>query len=233
MSDDDISARNDESQTALCIGFKKEASEAREKSMRELLKSTKLKTAHFGSDENQDEALIWAAKNPERHDIAKLLIEKRPKRKEEKSAPPGSKTWSVIEWAVFKKLPGILWLLIASLPRSAEIDKMLESAKTMIQKTTSPVERWTTRRLIDNANGLATSEDDDEDDDDDEIENAEITQKTEQKEDHSQRTQDDEMMDALMDPPIALICRFSETYEAPQFQVKLETILTSFQASVV
>ncbi|RMJ07021.1 hypothetical protein CDV36_013385 [Fusarium kuroshium] len=117
----DILAKSDNNDTVLGTAFHPERQDA----MRALLSSPRLETADFGTDKQQHEALSWAAVSPVRHDIAKLILAKM---YIERPRPMESGVWSAIEWATFLELPQILWMLIASSPRSKQTTEVLERA---------------------------------------------------------------------------------------------------------
>ncbi|KAM0433542.1 hypothetical protein ACHAPT_004422 [Fusarium lateritium] len=216
----DISAQNDDGETALCLAFK----EKQEDAIRTLLTSAKLETAEFGSDEAERDALSWAAVSTERHDIAKLLMVKLP-RIMENPAPHESTVWSVIEWATFQKLPRVLWLLIASSPRSKETREVLKRAMKLAARTKSQLDLLTEQSPRQRPETASSSDEAK----DEEVNGDENTGAGH----HCQPDHEHVLMDILRDPPIALLCSDSNTYDHPQPQEGLTEALTSFHSTVV
>ncbi|KAM5363840.1 hypothetical protein ACJZ2D_011816 [Fusarium nematophilum] len=76
MDRGDMSSRNNQGRTALYLAFKGSRPET---AMRALLASERLEAAEFGRNEIEEDALKWAAKDPETHDIATWLMLKWPR----------------------------------------------------------------------------------------------------------------------------------------------------------
>ncbi|KAF5491319.1 Ankyrin-3 [Colletotrichum fructicola] len=90
----------------------------RETTMETLLESKKLV---------EEDVLIWAAGNSETHDIAKWLLQKRPK-ETGATQNAGPEDWSAIKWAAHAQHPRALSLLISSSPRTEAAGEERESA---------------------------------------------------------------------------------------------------------
>ncbi|KAM0544379.1 hypothetical protein ACHAPJ_011838 [Fusarium lateritium] len=209
----EVSLMNSKGETALCVAFK---GKKPERAMRTLLTSPKLKTAEFGKDDAKHDALLWAAGNSETHDIAKLLIVKGSMATKNYNAPPKSAQWSVIEWAIFYKLPQILWLLIASSPRSSPTEASLGHAMQLAVGEPRLLQNQTTDQSAEAV-----------------VETGPTQQEANDGEIQSQRGDRQILIDILQDLPIGLMCRDSETYDLPVFEDRHTNVLDNFQCTAV
>ncbi|KAJ3460923.1 hypothetical protein MRS44_011790 [Fusarium solani] len=203
----DALLKNHNGQTVLFIAFEP----GRENAMRALLSSARLETADFGSDQRQRDALSWAAVSPVRHDIAKLIMVKMHKSME-KPRPVESDVWSAIEWATFMKLPQVLWVLIASSPRSKETTEMLERAMILAARSQSQSDLPTQQDARPDHETASVDE---------KVGNgrANDARDTNAGEDDDQQA----LMDMLQDPPTGLL--YTGTADEPKLKEGLKEIL--------
>ncbi|CAH0054474.1 unnamed protein product [Clonostachys solani] len=128
-----VNPRDKDRKTPLQLAFKadqKHEWDERDGVMRSFLKDNNLNTTALGIDEVKEDVLVWAAKSFNRHDIAVLLMKKSPGLVE----PSNSSQWSAIEWATYRNLPQILWLLLANSPQTNDSKRMVKSASEFINK---------------------------------------------------------------------------------------------------
>lgn len=178
-----------------------------------------------------DHALEWAARDSKSHAVAKWLLQKRPDKT--KSEPfPGSNGWSVMEWAVYKQLPGIVLLLIAASERTPEVDRDLESAlelvksiKKRLKSSKSPQERVDISRTNEEKGS-----------DKGQTEHDLQRTKPEQKGQKGLQSKDlDTIKDILCDPPFIQMRKGSKKYGLPRPRGTpgIEDVLMNFEATVV
>lgn len=96
--------------------------------MRAFLESELVKVADFDQRDAWKGALEWAANDHRLHDIAQLLLCKRPGNGE--NPPPNSEKWSAISWAAHEQLPEVLLPLMSTSPGTMNTAKALKSALT-------------------------------------------------------------------------------------------------------
>ena len=86
-------------------------------------KDTKLR-----DDKMRDKVLLWACEKHQRHDVAKVLLSRLPLHATA-HAQPDTEHWGVIEWAAYRGLPHILYLLLATTPRGSARQSGIDSAR--------------------------------------------------------------------------------------------------------
>lgn len=120
-------AKDADGRTALYFAFQREDREA---PMKHLVNHMSL--IDFGGDDVEKRAIAWAAESASTHDIAKHLL-KKSKALDQTGMPRRADSWSAIEWAAYREIPDILWLLLSSSPPTSEtrrqIDKALAQSK--------------------------------------------------------------------------------------------------------
>ncbi|KAK0381850.1 hypothetical protein CLIM01_00749 [Colletotrichum limetticola] len=123
--EEDMLSPNDNNETALSSILQLKG-QRRATAMRILLSSNSVKVADFGQEHTWNSTLDWAANDDKFHDIAQLLMLKKPRKY---SKPPtGSESWTAIMWAAYEQLPQVLSLLISTSPRSSATEEALSSA---------------------------------------------------------------------------------------------------------
>ncbi|KAG5793661.1 hypothetical protein H9Q69_007311 [Fusarium xylarioides] len=93
-----------------------------------LLKHDGLLVADFGITDLWEDALKWAAGQTETHEIANLLVRKRPMPHDSRLSL--SSNYIAIEFAAYATMPNVLSLLIENSPEDSETVKALGSALT-------------------------------------------------------------------------------------------------------
>ncbi|KAI1452563.1 ankyrin repeat-containing domain protein [Annulohypoxylon moriforme] len=88
---------------------------------------SRMTSADFGDgNERERKALIWAAEREETHDIAKMILMKR--KASQKPKESDSDSWSAIEWAAYREMPRVLWLLLSSSPPTSDTERSRQNA---------------------------------------------------------------------------------------------------------
>ena len=122
----DYAAQDVDGKTALHLGFLRNDPWD---IMRCLLQ--KMNHADFGKANTEEDVIIKAAENQATHDVANFLLAKS-----KKPAPMGDKPslQSAIEWAAYRAMPEVLWLLLSSSPKGSERDQQVKSALKAVEK---------------------------------------------------------------------------------------------------
>ncbi|KAI0380798.1 hypothetical protein F5Y04DRAFT_289242 [Hypomontagnella monticulosa] len=165
-----------------------------------------------------EEALLWAAAKFERHKIARelLLLNSEPESNERQP----SQGFTVIELATQRKKPEILWLLIATSPRTPEVIRSIGSARALLSPETGHQQTANVgirrrggkygdkNRYNDDSYGNVASTDGDQ---------SRVMRR---------------MLDILDDPQIAQVYEDSAILQPPRLKPEYSGLLTRFEARI-
>ncbi|RSL40494.1 hypothetical protein CEP54_016103 [Fusarium duplospermum] len=230
MKQEDLSARNADGRTALYMAFKGEEPET---AMKSLLELVNVKTCDFGEHDAWHEALEWAAKDPNTHDIAKWLLQKR-ERPAVATQPLGSDKWSAIEWAAHERLPQTLWTLITVSDQSSQVRSAVLSALELVKALRTPAQR---PQHISKATPRAPPHREENEDEKGRYKGKGKTdhdaQQTDAKQKGAQSKDLETMEDILRNLPFLQTHKHSKEYGLPEPKAGLGDMLERFQATVV
>ncbi|KAF4949398.1 hypothetical protein FSARC_13488 [Fusarium sarcochroum] len=128
MKDSERLCHNDHDETALALMLKRQDAHKIFKSMLEERWSS---FAAFVLDD-ETEVLVWAAQDETRHDLVDLLFAKKKERMDK--LPEGSDSWSTIQWAAYREMPLVLYLLLITSPQTPETRRAREMALDAARK---------------------------------------------------------------------------------------------------